>query len=612
MCGIIGYIGHQDCAELILDGLRRLEYRGYDSAGIAVLSGGDFDIRRAAGKLKYLAGALAKEPLTGTIGLGHTRWATHGPPTKQNAHPHRAEDVVLIHNGIIENHMSLKRELVAGGATFTSQTDTEIVAHLVARERNKGLALPEAVRAALRHVKGAYAIAVLDRRDPETIVAAKNASPLVVGLGEGENFLASDIPAILSHTRRVVFMDEGQMAVLTRSGVAFSDIATGEPLVLEAQTITWTPGMAEKGGYKHFMLKEIHEQPRAVTDTLRERVLIEQNTVSLPTITADDATLAGYERAVVIACGTSWHAGLVGEYLIEQFARLPVEVELASEFRYRNPVIDDKTLVIAISQSGETADTIAAVRESHRHGAHVLAVCNVVGSTITRLAESTVMTMAGPEVSVASTKAFTTQIVALYLLAVKLSEVRGTMDAEQRGAVLQDLIEVPQSMEEVLHMSERAYLDLARTYSQSTNMLYLGRGMSFPIALEGALKLKELSYIHAEGYAAGEMKHGPIALIEESVPSVVVCPSGRHFDKTMANISETKARGGPVIAVTDVSGAEQLSQVADVVLTMPDVPEHIQPLITSLPMQLLAYHVADFKGTDVDQPRNLAKSVTVE
>ncbi|MFT5430115.1 MAG: glucosamine--fructose-6-phosphate aminotransferase (isomerizing) [Myxococcota bacterium] len=612
MCGIIGYIGHQDCAGLILDGLRRLEYRGYDSAGIAVLSGGDFDIRRAAGKLKHLAGALAKEPLTGTIGLGHTRWATHGPPTEQNAHPHRAGDVVLIHNGIIENHMSLKRELEAAGSTFSSQTDTEIVAHLVARERNKGLALPEAVRVALRHVKGAYAIAVIDRRDPETIVAAKNASPLVVGLGDGENFIASDIPAILSHTRRVVFMDEGQMAVLTRGGVAFSDIATGEPLALEAQTITWTPGMAEKGGYKHFMLKEIHEQPRAVTDTLRERVLIEQNTVSLPTITVDDDTLAGYERAVVIACGTSWHAGLVGEYLIERFARLPVEVELASEFRYRNPVIDAKTLVIAISQSGETADTIAAIREAQRHGAHVLAICNVVGSTITRLVESTVMTMAGPEVSVASTKAFTTQIVALYLLAVKLAEVRGTMDAEQRGAVLQDLIEVPQSMEEVLHMSEAAYLDLARTYSHSTNMLYLGRGLSFPIALEGALKLKELSYIHAEGYAAGEMKHGPIALIEESVPSVVVCPSGAHFDKTMANISETKARGGPVIAVTDVSGAEQLSEVADVVLTMPDVPEHIQPLITSLPMQLLAYHVADFKGTDVDQPRNLAKSVTVE
>ena len=613
MCGILGYVGPQQCADLILDGLRRLEYRGYDSAGIAVHQNGDFSIRRAAGKLKRLADSLRAEPLLGITGIGHTRWATHGAPTENNAHPHRSGDVVVVHNGIIENHRELKREMAEEGRVFTSETDTEIVAHLIARERERGLALPEAVRTALSQVIGAYAIAVLDRAHPDTVIAAKNASPLVIGLGEGENFLASDIPAILEHTRRMVFLDEGEMVVLRPEGVTLSRISDGEQFERAPQTITWTPAMAEKGGYKHFMLKEIHEQPRAIVDTLRGRAAIDRSAVDLPGLALDDAQLAGMSRAIVIACGTSWHAGLVGEYLIERFARLPVEVELASEFRYRQPVVDDRTLVIAISQSGETADTLAAIREAQSRGGHVLSICNVVGSTIARLSDSTLMTLAGPEVSVASTKAFTTQIVALYLLAVKLGRARGTLDSTAAGELLQAMIELPSRMEETLHEPTETYVELARRYSGSTNMLYLGRGLSYPIALEGALKLKELSYIHAEGYAAGEMKHGPIALIDETMPTIAVCPDDPQFDKTLANVFEIKARGGPVIAVTTAGrAADRLEGVADFILTVPQVSEPVQPLVLSIPMQLLAYHMADFKGTDVDQPRNLAKSVTVE
>ncbi|MBT9560021.1 MAG: glutamine--fructose-6-phosphate transaminase (isomerizing) [Myxococcales bacterium] len=612
MCGIIGYIGTEDCANLILEGLRRLEYRGYDSAGIAIITDGRFEIRRAAGKLDRLAEALRGEPVSGTIGIGHTRWATHGPPTELNAHPHRAGDVVVVHNGIIENHRVLKAELLAEGHTFSSETDTEIVAHLVSRERGRGHGLVEAVRLALLQVHGAYAIAALDRTDPETLVAAKNASPLVVGLGDGANYLASDIPAILQHTRRVVFLDEGQMVVLRRSGATFQHIATGAPFEPKVQVINWTPAMAEKGGYRHFMLKEIHEQPRAVTDTLRERVRIERGTVELDGLNLTDEQLAGFSRAVIIACGTSWHAGLVGEYLIEQFSRLPVEVELASEFRYREPCVDEKVLVIAVSQSGETADTLAAIKETQSRGSHVLAVCNVVGSSIVRLSNSNLMTHAGPEVSVASTKAFTTQIAALYLLAVKLGLARGTLQPGRAAVLLQDLIEVPSAIETVLETPASEYVALARRFGNATSMLYLGRGTSFPIALEGALKTKELSYIHAEGYAAGEMKHGPIALIDESVPSVVVCPMGPHFDKTLSNVAETRARGGAVIAVTTPSGAERIGSDADAVLVVPEAPDHVMAFLTAIPMQLLAYHIADFKGTDVDQPRNLAKSVTVE
>ncbi|HIA02886.1 MAG TPA: glutamine--fructose-6-phosphate transaminase (isomerizing) [Myxococcales bacterium] len=613
MCGIIGYVGPRQCAQLILDGLRRLEYRGYDSAGVAVIQDGEVTIRREAGKLDRLAQNLAKHPISGSLGIGHTRWATHGAPTEANAHPHSYQNTVVVHNGIIENHLEIKAQLVEEGHVFTSETDTEIIAHLVARERSKGLELPEAVRAALTLVHGAYAIAVLDQTVPDLIVAAKNASPLVVGLGEDENFLASDIPAILNHTRQMLFLGEGEMAVLTSSGVSLQRIEDGAALEVKPETITWSPTMAEKGGYRHFMLKEIHEQPRAVVDTMRGRIRIEHNQVDLPGLSLSDEELAAFQRIVVIACGTSWHAGLIGEYLMEQFARVPVEVELASEFRYRKPVVDEKCLVIAITQSGETADTLAAVKEAQQHGAVILGICNVVGSTITRVCDNMIMTLAGPEVSVASTKAFTTQIVALYLLAVKLGIVRGALSDERVGRLLQDLMEIPAQMEDLLHQAGDVYLAMARRFSHSTNMLYLGRGLSFPIALEGALKLKELSYIHAEGYAAGEMKHGPIALIDEDVPTVVVAPNDRHFEKSLANVAEVKARGGLVIAVTSGQAAtDKLMGIADEVLTIPEVPEHVHPLLAALPMQLLAYHIADFKGTDVDQPRNLAKSVTVE
>ncbi len=614
MCGIVGYVGPRQAAPLLLDGLRRLEYRGYDSAGVAVANG-SIRVLKAEGNIDRLASLLQEESVEGSVGIGHTRWATHGEPSDRNAHPHTdpSGSFVVVHNGIIENHRELKDEMQAQGRVFESETDTEIIAHLVSRERERGAALPDAVRGALSQVRGAYAIAVLDRSQPDMVVAAKNASPLVVGLGKGENFLASDVPAILNHTRRMVFLGEGEMAVLTSDGVSLMRVDTGEEAPLDDQLITWSPAMAEKGGYKHYMLKEIHEQPRAVTDTLRGRVRIEQSDVDLTGLDLPDEALAAFSRVVILACGTSWHAGMVGEYLIERFARIPVEVELASEFRYRSPVIDEGCLVVAISQSGETADTIAAMREIASMGAHILTICNVVGSTMTRMADSVLMTLAGPEISVASTKAFTTQIVALYLLGVKLARVRGTIDAGRAGELLQDLIEAPSHMEVALHQSKSPYLAVARRYHQAGSFLYLGRGLSYPMALEGALKLKELSYIHAEGYAAGEMKHGPIALIEETLPTVVVCPAGGSFDKTLGNMSEIKARGGPVVAITTIGeAAERVVQDVDTILTVPDVPEHVQPLILSIPLQLLAYHLADFKGTDVDQPRNLAKSVTVE
>jgi glucosamine--fructose-6-phosphate aminotransferase (isomerizing) len=613
MCGIIGYVGSKNCTELILEGLQRLEYRGYDSAGIAVIADDDLHIRRSAGKLVNLANNLRTDPLTGTTGVGHTRWATHGAPTEENAHPHRAGDVVVVHNGIIENHKELKDELKTDALPFTSETDTEIIAHLIHRERAKGLDLPEAVRSALSEVRGAYAIAVLDRTEPDRIIAAKNASPLVVGIGDGENYLASDIPAILPHTREMIFLGEGEMAILTQDDVSIVSIEDGEPIASEPQTITWSPAMAEKGGYKHFMLKEIHEQPRAMVDTLRGRVRIEHDAVDLPGITLDDAALKAIDRVVIVACGTSWHAALIGETLIEQFVRIPTEVELASEFRYRKPVVNDKTLVIAISQSGETADTLAAIAEAKKSNTPLVGVCNVIGSTLTRQCESMVMTHAGPEVGVASTKAFATQIGALYMLALRIAQARRTMTSAEIGEHLQDLIEIPSRMEEIIQGPTDVYKALARKLHHTSSMLYLGRGLSYPVALEGALKLKELSYIHAEGYAAGEMKHGPIALIDEDIYSVVVCPEGPHFEKTLSNVAEINTRGGSVIAVTtEGAAAERVSDEVDTVITVPAVREHLQPLLTMLPMQLLAYYVADFKGTDVDQPRNLAKSVTVE
>jgi glucosamine--fructose-6-phosphate aminotransferase (isomerizing) len=613
MCGIVGYVGERACTDILIEGLRRLEYRGYDSAGVAVVNhDGACHIRRAAGKLANLENQLRAEPLDGSVGIGHTRWATHGKPSEANAHPHRAGDIVVVHNGIIENHMELRRELEAQGRRFSSETDTEIVSHLVGREKERapGETLTVHVQRALHHVRGSYAIAVLDANRPGELVAAKNASPLVLGLGQGENFIASDIPAILSHTRQVIFLEEGQGATVSASEVRVWNIATGEAIQATAQNITWSPAMAEKGGFKHFMLKEIHEQPRAITDTIRGRVSLERSRVELETTALTTESLQGITRIVALGCGTAWHAALVGKYLIERLARIPVEVDLASEFRYRDPIIGPQTLVLAVSQSGETADTLAALRLARERGCRILSVCNVVGSSIARESHDVIYTHAGPEIGVASTKAFTTQVTALYLVALQAAQALGTLSDAQLGERLRELIGVPHAMEDLLRDTS-IYAELARSYAHVRDVLYLGRGVEFPIALEGALKLKEISYIHAEGYASGEMKHGPIALVDEETPAVFLVPRDRNYEKTLSNLSEVRARNGRVIAVASEGDLEIAGQ-ADHVIRVPALSEEVMPLLTAIPMQLLAYSIADFKGTDVDQPRNLAKSVTVE
>jgi len=611
MCGIVGYVGPRDCVDLIVEGLRRLEYRGYDSAGIAVVGPRGLDIRRSKGKLANLASRLRDQPLEGTTGIGHTRWATHGRPSDENAHPHRYGGVAVVHNGIIENHLDLKAALQARGHAFASETDTEIFAHLIA-DALAGPArgdLPQAVREALKEVRGSYAIAVASEATPGVLVAAKNASPLVVGYGQGESFLASDVPAILEHTRLVSYLEEGELAVLTPSGVAIED-RDGRPVTREPRRIEWSAVAAEKDGHKHFMHKEIFEQPRAVADTIRGRVSLEEGDVSLDGLELDAEYARSLDRLVIVACGTSWHAGLSGRLMVEALARLPVEVELASEFRHRDPVVGPRTMVLAISQSGETADTLAAVKEAKRRGARAFAVCNVVGSAIPRECEGTLYTHAGPEIGVASTKAFTTQLAALFLLAVKLGRLRGTLSAEAARGHLEALARIPLQMDEVLRR-EPAVLPVARRCALARDVLFLGRGSQFPVALEGALKLKEISYIHAEGYAAGEMKHGPIALIDEALPVVVLAVREPSYEKTLGNVEEVRARGGQVIAVV-ADGDAHASSLASMALTVPEAPALLSPLLTILPLQLLAYHVADLKGTDVDQPRNLAKSVTVE
>jgi glucosamine--fructose-6-phosphate aminotransferase (isomerizing) len=597
--------------DLIVEGLRRLEYRGYDSAGIAVVGPRGLDIRRSKGKLANLASRLRDQPLEGTTGIGHTRWATHGRPSDENAHPHRYGGVAVVHNGIIENHLDLRAALQASGHAFASETDTEIFAHLIA-DALAGPArgdLPQAVREALKEVRGSYAIAVASETTPGMLVAAKNASPLVVGYGQGESFLASDVPAILEHTRLVSYLEEGELAVLTPSGVAIED-RDGRPVTREPRRIEWSAVAAEKDGHKHFMHKEIFEQPRAVADTIRGRISLEEGDVALDGLDVSEAYAREIDRLVVVACGTSWHAGLSGRLMIESLARLPVEVELASEFRHRDPVVGPRTMVLAISQSGETADTLAAVKEAKRRGARAFAVCNVVGSAIPRECEGTLYTHAGPEIGVASTKAFTTQLAALFLLAVKLGRLRGTLSAEAARGHLEALARIPLQMDEVLRR-EPGVLPVARRCALARDVLFLGRGSQFPVALEGALKLKEISYIHAEGYAAGEMKHGPIALIDEALPVVVLAVREPSYEKTLGNVEEVRARGGQVIAVV-ADGDAHASSLASVALTVPEAPALLSPLLTILPLQLLAYHVADLKGTDVDQPRNLAKSVTVE
>ena len=607
MCGIVGYIGERRAKEILLDGLKRLEYRGYDSAGIALIEGGELLIVKRAGKIRGLEERVAANDFKAKIGIGHTRWATHGRPTDENAHPHHdcLESLAVIHNGIIENYLQLKEELVGKGHKFASQTDTEVLAHLF-EEYFKG-DLEEAVREGLRHVKGAFAIAVISK-DAQEIVAAKTSSPLVIGLGEEENFLASDIPALLPYTRRVLFLDDGEMAVITADAVELKTFA-GEPVEREPQQILWDPVTAQKGGYKHFMLKEIHEQPQAVEDTIRGRYSLEEGEVFLEELDLDPK-IEQIKNVYFVACGTSYHAGLVAKYLWQDWLRLPIGVELGSEFRYSNPYIDEDTLVVAISQSGETADTLAGVRKAREQGATVISIVNVVGSTLTRESDGVVYTHAGPEIGVASTKAFTAQLAALTLLGVYLGRGRGELSQEQAREILSNLATAPGYLEKMLRKDDQVQR-LAQTFYDKTDFLYLGRDILHPIALEGALKLKEISYIHAEGYPAGEMKHGPIALIDEQMPVVVLATRNSVYDKVFANIEEVKARRGIVIVITDEVNKD-IERIADQIFEVPYTSEVLTPLLFVVPLQLLAYHIGVLRGTDVDQPRNLAKSVTVE
>jgi glucosamine--fructose-6-phosphate aminotransferase (isomerizing) len=615
MCGIIGYVGPRPVIPILLDGLRRLEYRGYDSAGLAVVRDGAVEVRRSAGKLARLEAALADAPLAGQYGIGHTRWATHGRPSEENAHPHRdcSGRVVVIHNGIIENYLEIKRELTRDGHRFASETDTEVVAHLVEREMRGGDGLEPAVRRALAHLRGLFALVLISADDPGKIVAARNGPPLVVGLGDAEFFVASDVAALLSHTRDVLVLADREMAVIASCGVEVTDFE-GRRLSKSPQRITWDPIQAEKAGYKHFMLKEIFEQPWAVRETVLGRLSLDEARVFLDDVQIPDADLRGLDRVVILACGTSWHAALVGKFLIERLAGLPVEVDYGSEFRYREPIVANRTLAIAVTQSGETADTLAALREARRRGAVSIAICNVVGSMATRESHGTVHTHAGPEIGVASTKAFTSQLVALHLLAIYLGQVRGVLPEDEARQHLEALDQLPVKLEQTLEC-DPLMQDVAARFYQRTDFLYLGRGINYPIALEGALKLKEISYIHAEGYPAGEMKHGPIALIDERMPVVALAPHDHVFEKMTGNVQEVKARGGTVIAFTtgpDTSLREILSARDDVVVTLPMTHPFVTPVILAVPLQLLAYHIAIRRGCDVDQPRNLAKSVTVE
>jgi len=611
MCGIVGYVGKEQSAPILVAGLKRLEYRGYDSAGLAVVDKGKLNVVRATGKLKNLEARLQSTPLLGSTGIGHTRWATHGPPSDENAHPHSYEGVAVVHNGIIENHLELKAELKAKGHVFNSETDSEVFAHLISAEVKAGKPLDQAVRASVKRVKGTYGLVVVCEQDPSRIVATKESSPMVVGVAEGQNLVASDVPALLEHTRDVIFLEEGDLAVLTAAAVEVFD-KDGKPVKRSVRRIDWTATMAEKGGHKHFMHKEIHEQPRALADTLRGRVLRSEGAVHFEGFSMSAEAAKALTQVTVLACGTSWHSGLAGRWMIESLAKVPVEVELASEFRYRDPLVQKTHLAVAISQSGETLDTLAALREAKARGATTLTLCNVVGSAMTREAQHTVLTNAGPEIGVASTKAFTTQLVGLYLLGIQLGRLRGTLTVAQAQEHLTYLAEVPKLVEEVLK-TEAQVKQIAKKYLQAQDFLFLGRATSHAVALEGALKLKEISYIHAEGYAGGEMKHGPIALIDEKMPVVIVAPSEPHvaYEKMIGNVQEAKARGGRIVAVVDTKD-QHIRSLADDFIVIPYAPALIAPIVATVPLQMLAYHVADLRGSDVDQPRNLAKSVTVE
>ena len=614
MCGIIGYIGSKDVVPVLVDGLRRLEYRGYDSAGIALVEKGQVEVRRSAGKLSRLEGVIRSQPIDGNYGVGHTRWATHGRPTEENAHPHRdcTGQIVVVHNGIIENYLDLKHELEAEGHTFETETDTEVVAHLVEREMLDD-GLENAVRRALHQLRGLFGLVFISAADPDKIVAARNGPPLVLGMGDGEYLIASDIPAVLSHTRDVVFLGDEEMVVITRSAVEFTDFS-GKAVSKATERIQWDPVMAEKAGYKHFMLKEIFEQPWAIQETVLGRFSEEHGTVILGELNIHADELRNIEQVVVLACGTSWHAGLVGKFLIEQLARVRVDVDYGSEYRYRDPIAGKRTLAVVITQSGETADTLAALREARDKEARSVAICNVVGSMATREADGTVYTHAGPEIGVASTKAFTSQLVALNLLALYLAQVRGTVPTAEIQKQIESLTQLPGLLQHALQCDE-VVAAIAKQFYRRENFLYLGRGVNYPIALEGALKLKEISYIHAEGYPAGEMKHGPIALIDENMPVVALVPGGPLFDKMIANVQEAKSRGASIIAVTDTDPEafrDILDPTQDWVIPIPPTHPLLTPILMVAPLQLLAYHIAVLRGCDVDQPRNLAKSVTVE
>ena len=620
MCGIVGYVGNKQVVPLIIDGLRKLEYRGYDSAGIAVVNEGhDLEIRRAEGKLRNLEETIRLSPIDGTYGIGHTRWATHGRPTEENAHPHRdcTGRVVVVHNGIIENYLQLKERLRKSDHRFVTETDTEIIAHLIEEHLKHDKSFEEAVRSTVGELRGIFALSIINADEPDTIIAVRQGPPVVIGLGDREFFVASDIPPILQHTRDVFFLGDGEIAIITKDAVRVTDFE-GNSVQPSIQRITWDPIMAEKGGFKHFMLKEIYEQPRSVRDTVQGRISLDTGHVFLDEMSnITEADFKRFTSIKIAACGTSWHAGLAGKYMIEQLARIPVDVDYASEFRYRNPVMDEDSLLLVISQSGETADTIAALREAKELGSRVLSICNVQGSMIVREADGTILTHAGPEIGVASTKAFTGQMIALYLLGLYLGQLRGTLSEEQAKFHAQELAELPVKLEHLLNESD-GIEELAKEFFRSTDFLYLGRGINFPVALEGALKLKEISYIHAEGYPAGEMKHGPNALIDERLPVLFINTreegnraSELRYEKTHSNIVEVKAREGIVISVL-TEGDSMSSMVSDHVIEIPKASDLLSPILSIIPLQLLAYHIAVRRGCDVDQPRNLAKSVTVE
>ena len=609
MCGIVGYIGDKNTSEVLLEGLKKLEYRGYDSAGMALIDEGKMNLRRSVGKLSILRDLLVKEPLTGSIGIGHTRWATHGKPSEDNAHPHVSGDVALVHNGIIENHLELRQELADLGHQFTSETDTEIVAHLIDQNIRDGLGFVEATRKAISRLVGAYALCVIKTDQPDKILLARKSSPLIIGLGDDENFVGSDVPALIRYTKKVIYLKDYDFAILQRDQVTVTDLE-GNPVERPIKIIHWDPVSVEKSGHKHFMHKEIFEQPQAVLNVLGGRISLERGEVKLDNFTLDDEYLKNLDRLIIVACGTAYHAGMIGKQMIEGMCRIPVEIDLGSEFRYRKPIISRNDLLIVVSQSGETADTLAAIDEVKAQGGKVLGIVNAVDSTIARMSDAVIYTHAGPEIGVASTKAFVTQILTFYLLSMYLAQIRDQLDLKMRRRLLGEAVKLPVQIQEVLD-KEASIRALAKKYRNMRGYLFLGRGLLFPIALEGALKLKEISYLHAEGYAAGELKHGPIALIDEEMLSVVCCLKTNTYEKMLSNIEEVRAREGRILAIAEWDD-DVIIKKADDVFTVPAVTDWLKPILAVIPLQLFAYHIADIKGTDVDQPRNLAKSVTVE